>query len=157
MEIGELISRYRAHNTAVADRQAAIDAKIAALQEERDRLRSVSYMEFARVLAGEIADLMPDRTVEVLGPFGLGRQVGIHVRRGEETVASLTLQPDEDNAPGAMLVDLTSSTPYAPRTIGQMNGLGHRFTPLAGTFSDLVETLRLQEREHDARDSGGAK
>lgn len=155
--ISQLAAQYRAQNAESADKQAAIDARIGELRAEREQLESVTYMDFVRVIARNLAELMPDRTIEVFGPFGLACESGIHVSRDDETIASLTLQPGFEQDLSLQVVDLTSKPSFAPGTIGARSGLGRRLTPLEGTFDELVETLREQERENDARKRKGSK
>ena len=103
-------------------------------------------MDVLEEIAEALRERMPDRRIETLGPFGLGSETAIHIHDGKETVASISLRPD-GNAPGLVMIDQESESPYPEGSIGRLNGLGRRAVPLPRTIDGLVELLRAQERE----------
>lgn len=147
MTIEEMLDDCRKRNTQVEAEQHRLQTEIDDRQKRLDELKTVSYFTFAEEIAAEIEERMPDRKVEVLGPFGLGCQLGLHVKDGVETTASLTLEPGEPDGLGLVMIDYASESAFPEGSIGRRNGLGHKTEKLTGSIDDLVSTLRKQESE----------
>lgn len=90
-----------------------------------------------RPIAEEMARIL-DAEVDVLGPFGIGAEVGIHVYpKGTperdhfkvKCLGSLAIRPMD--FPMLGLVDYSINTgDFAPNTLGSMNGLNYPVVPI---------------------------
>lgn len=152
--IEDMVAAARARNAATDAEVERLEERIARTTADLERIRSgrVTPMALAQRLAEEVGRRMPDRQVEVLGPFGLGAEMGIHVNDGTTTVASLTLRPGAGYE-GLVVVDPDSQPTFTANTIGAANGSGRRSAPLTGTIDDLVDGFRRQERERAAQET----
>ena len=147
MQLDAMIAKARATNRANEAKRAELEATIADAKAEIEQLNSIGHVQMVRAIADGIQREMPDRRVEVLGPFGLGAETAIHVIDNDDIVASIDFRPDQENRPGLVRLTHEADNTFAPRTLGAMSGLNRKSVPLTGTIADLVSELRKQDKE----------
>jgi hypothetical protein len=119
---------------------------------------------FERVIIGPIAAELqrrfPDFEFEVLGPFGLGSEYGIHakVRLGEgekfdwdaHHVGGITLRPGRREEGELRMKDYSKDTGrHPPGSLGQINGLNHPDVYVT-SFEQVVQAFEDRVREATA-------
>ncbi len=147
MQIEAMFAKARATNRANEAKLAKLEAVIADAKSKIDQLSTIGHVQMVKAIAAEIQLEMPDRKVEVLGPFGLGAETAIHVIDNDDIVASIDFRPDQEDRPGLVRLTHEADNTFAPRTLGAMSGLNRKTVPVTGTIADLVSELREQERE----------
>jgi len=142
-----LTDKYDADYAATTKKCDAIEARIekarktiARAEAQRRKLQRPSWVDVVRTIAGLIGEHLPDRNVEVLGPFGLGATVAIHCIRKDATSANwsqgdncwhMSLRPDLREEMRLGLVDYTTNTEcYPPGSVGDRNELNHPTIPV---------------------------
>jgi len=124
------------------------------LQRELESLKCPSWVEkVIKPIAKELGDTMPDREVEILGPFGLGHEIAIHfLKAGIDrdqmfdkpgNVRSITFRPTGFDAFTLGVVDYGTNTGQFPKgSIGEINGGNHPVVPVDEMeVADLVKFI----------------
>lgn len=99
-------------------------------------LRHPSWVDLIIVpIAKELAKRYPDRTYEILGPFGIGARVSIHFYRNgienpdrwiNNNCISITFEPGAFKDRQMYIIDYSkNSGKYAKGTIGELNGFNY--------------------------------
>jgi hypothetical protein len=96
-----------------------------------------------------LAGYFPGHTLEVLGPFGLGHEISIHVQDGNRTsIAGVRFRPRSGNR--LHLVDTYTTTgDYPTGSLGSINGLNHPDGDEPATIADVVAELDHQVHAHE--------
>jgi hypothetical protein len=105
-----------------------------------------------RPIALQLAKKFPNRTMGILGPFGIECEVAIHFnKKGVDEsrlfdvkgwVKSITFRPGDLDNGGLHVVNYKKDTGrYARGTIGWMNGMNYNSVPLTekNTINDLLK------------------
>ncbi len=116
------------------------------LQAERDMLekkirevKSPSRSDLLSKLGKLLCRHFPRvNSVEVMGPFGLGCHYGLSFKKGDKTLGYLTLAWHGDTL---MWVSNELVEHYAPNTLGAINGLGRKQTPVASLTDKALAQL----------------
>lgn len=96
-----------------------------------------------------LAGYFPGRTLEVLGPFGLGHETAIHVTESDGTsIAGVNFRPHDGNR--LHLIDWSRNTGRFPaNSIGAVNQLNFDTHPEPATIADVVAELDHQVHAHE--------
>jgi hypothetical protein len=135
-QIDTLLSGFQEEVIAGEVERARIDAQIARLKRKRDKVPHLGVTDFARRLADALLPLLPEWTAEILGPFGLGSEVGIHFNdESGVTVSSFSIRPewrDGCRTAGYALIgrDIEVGKLYPPNSVGAANGFNRQMLPL---------------------------
>lgn len=151
--IEDIIKGYTANLAEHKRQREKIQRKLEILEEQEKTLKSPWWVDdIIRPIAELMIKELPDRTYEILGPFGIGARTSIHFykRNIEEkdrfegdNCLSITFEPRNLEEGEIMLVDYTVNLHrYAEGTIGEMNGFNHPTIPMKNTIKELVDFSR---------------
>jgi hypothetical protein len=161
--------------------------RYAAYSKERDRLdevierhrRAITFNEKKRAKLDEtrpywingiirpigefLARRLPDYDMEILGPFGIGAKVAIHMpKKGADKqkdydgyfndMLSITFRPRELAEGEIVIVDYSQNTgEYAKGTVGEVNGFNHPEIPMIWDEEEFFAYfLKLNEKHLNA-------
>lgn len=143
MKVSDITNIYVSHHEEHDKKRNLLTAKIEHRKEQIKRLESrLKKHEKTRLfwidgiikpIAAELAKHYPDRTWEVLGPFGLTAETAIHFMRPGENIGdkpdsclSINFRPENLESGEIGIVDhATDTKTFRPGTIGEINGMNH--------------------------------
>jgi len=140
--------KRRLHNS----KRDNIEKELTLLEEKRKKLGYISWIdELLRPIAEEVIKKYPDRTYDILGPFGLGSKTAIHLyKKGVKgdnlfkgkNCLSITFEPKDLDKAELEIVDYSKDTKrYAKNTIGEMNGFNYLTIPIK-SMKDILNNIK---------------
>jgi len=162
MDYNYLVGNYVASYANYQFKQARLRDKIDLRQQQIDRLEAklkrLIYPHWIdtliKPLANELIKFYPDRTFEILGPFGLCNETAIHFYKKD---APTDKQFERDNCLSMTFIhgDLTKgefmirdysidTNQFSKSTIGELNGMNHPSIkiPLDATLEWFKQYIR---------------
>ena len=133
------------------------ELQIRRLKNKLGRLVYVSWVEeIIRPIAELLIKKQPDRTYDILGPFGLTAETSIHFykkgvteknRFNGDNCRSISFQPVNLSIGEIVLTDRTADTgEFKSGTIGEMNGMNHPTIPMKKTIDELFDWMNNQNK-----------
>lgn len=164
MELKEIIRGYVEKEKHNKDERGKIQARIEQREKQIERLKTrlnkIGYCswidELLMPIAKTMVEKMPDRSFDILGPFGMTSETAIHfyklgVAKNKQlegdNCRSITFRPKDLDKGELVLVDYTQNTgQYAKGTLGEMNGMNYPTIPLKNTIGELLKFMNKKEK-----------
>ena len=159
---GQISKQFSANLKRYESEEDKIQDKLKRLKRKQERL-SQDYPSWTDDMIGPVADAMvkklPDRTYDILGPFGLTAETSIHFYKKGATeknrfegdnCISITFRPGELRDGELELVDHTKQTGRYPiGSIGEMNRMNYPAVsiPKNADAKWLIEYMKKQTKE----------
>ena len=159
---GQISKQYSANLKRHDSEEDKVQDKMKRLKRKQERL-SDDYPFWVHDMIEPMAEAMvkklPDRTHDILGPFGLTAETSIHFYKKEATekdrfegdnCISITFRPGELREGELELVDRTKQTGrYPTGSIGEINRMNYHTVPIPKTADAkwLIEYMQKQEKE----------
>ena len=160
--VGNLEEPYRGIVTNYVERLTHYDrernrlkGEIATRSNQLDKLERPFWIDdIIRPIAEHLIEQpeFADRTYDILGPFGIGSRVSIHLyKKGvpeelkfkDENCVSITFEPGNLQAGEIMIVDRSRNLKkFASGTIGELNGFNYPTVPMKRNTRELVAAVR---------------
>ncbi len=163
MSLKKIISEYTDKETHNKAERAKINARIEQREKQIQRLKArldktgyISWIDdLVEPIAKAMAEKMPKRRYEVLGPFGVGATTSIHFYKigieesrqfDSDNCKSITFRPKDLGKGTLVLVDYTRELPgFTKGSIGEMSGLQYPTIPIKNTVDELLQFMTQQE------------
>jgi len=163
MKTQTIIKKYVEKNCICETERAKIknritqrENQIKRLKNKLDRLGYVLWIdEIIQPIAEELIKKMPDRTFNILGPFGLNAETSIHFykkgitdkdRFNGDNCKSITFRPRNLDLGEIVLVDYSKDTHRYPKgSIAEINGGNYDTIPMKETTDELFDWMCEQK------------
>lgn len=153
--INGIIGRYTTNLTEYRGQRKRIEKQLERLRNREKALECPSWIEgIIRPIAELMMRKLPNRTYDILGPFGIGARTSIHFykkgidRKNKfegDNCLSITFEPVELDKGKLMLVDyIVNLHRYVEGSIGEMNGFNYPTVPMKDTVRKLMSFFRVQ-------------
>lgn len=156
--IKNIIDRYTADLAEYKRQREEIQRKTEELNRQSELIKCPSWVDdIVKPIAERMTKEMPDRTYDILGPFGMGSRTSIHFyKKGIEekdkfkgdNCLSITFEPGDLERGEIKLVDYTVNLHrFAEGTIGEMNGFNYPIVAMKNTIKELVDFMKEQDEK----------
>lgn len=151
--IGEISQPYVEQRQVEARIRARIEQREKQIERLKKKLGKLPFWKEALIkpIAEELIQHFPGRRYEILGPFGLSAEVGVHFYRigvdekhlfdGDNCI-SISFRPGDLEKGELKVVDSKTNTgEFREGTIGALNGMNHPEIPLSPdmTIEELLK------------------
>lgn len=155
--VGKLSELYVEQQRESNRIRARIQQREKQIERLKKKLKNLPCWQDALIkpIAEELVKHFPDRQYEILGPFGLSAEVGLHLYRigvdkkhkfdGDNCI-SITFRPGDLEKGELRIVDYKKDTgEFRKGTLGEVNGMNHPEIPLSPDTT-IQELLKWVER-----------
>jgi len=150
MRLNEIRDRYIRKDHRETTTRENLRNRIQKLQQRLDNLKYVSWVdELLEPIAKELIKMMPGYdTYEILGPFGLRSETGIHFyeknhQGNTHHCKSINIVPGDLDKGELKLVDYSKDTGrYREGSLGEINGYNHPDKPLPNTIKGILKEVK---------------
>jgi hypothetical protein len=150
-----IVTNYVERMTHYGRERDRLKGEIATRKIQLERLKCPYWIdEIIRPIAEHLIEQpeFADRTYDILGPFGIGSRVSIHLyKKGvpeelkfkDENCVSITFEPGNLQAGEITIVDRSRNLQkFAPGTLGELNGFNYPTVPMKRNTRELVAAVR---------------
>lgn len=151
--LGDLVKPYIEQQQVRSRIRARIEQREKQIERLNTKLKKLPFWKDALIkpIAEELGKHFPDRRYEILGPFGLSCEVGLHLYRigvdekhlfDGDNCKSITFRPGDLEKGELRIVDYKTNTgEFRKDTLGEVNGMNHPEIPLSPdtTIEELLK------------------
>ena len=148
-EIATINAELATENARLEAERDRLEKLIARHQKKLDSLTRLTPGDHLARIFDAVCKTMPGTEYELSGPFGLGGERGVRIKR--EPGESAFIQFRAGEYPFAVLIDLESDDGSPANTLARQNGLHRRSMPVPDDLSAIVEMVENQFAESRLR------